>query len=150
MPCGKTKLASSSTAPRDRTPSRSGSRLHWLFLTVCLPREGRAPSRPINQLALITRRKMGRYGRVRRLVLRSPWRRRNPWRRRRPSLPENDIDLGGLQSLAAAEPNKDPTLGASLVGKTKLSSSSTAPSERTPSRSNKDPNTLNGCKIGWP
>ena len=28
----------------------------------CLPREGRTPSRPINQLALITRKKMGQHG----------------------------------------------------------------------------------------
>ena len=60
-----------------------------------LPREGRAPSRPVNQLALITRRKMGRHG-------------------GHPS-PKNDIHFGGLQSLAAAEPNKGPPLGACLV-----------------------------------
>jgi hypothetical protein len=72
-------------------------------------------------------RKMGRHGRVRRLVLRSPWRRRKPWRRRRPSLPEtiaaNNALRGTwraavrLRSLAAAEPDLDPPLSPCLVAK---------------------------------
>ena len=44
-------------------------------------------------------------------------------------------DFGGLQSLAAAEPDKVPTLDAALVAvKTKFASISTAPRDRTPSR----------------
>src|SRR6516164_2906008 len=48
-----------------------------------LTREGRAPPRLINQLAIITRKKMGRHG-------------------GHPS-PKNDIHFRGLQPLAAAE-----------------------------------------------
>src|SRR5262249_4784794 len=61
----------------------------------CLPREGPAPSRPINLVALITRRKMGRHG-------------------GHPSL-KNDLDLGGLQSLAAAESIKALTIDTSRL-----------------------------------
>ena len=57
-----------------------------------------------------------------------------PWRRRRPSLPENDIDSGGLQSLAAAEPIKTQLGPMHCCGKTKPRSSSAAPRDRTPSR----------------
>src|SRR6516165_4394912 len=42
--------------------------------------------------------------------------------------------LGGLQSLAAAEPDKIPTLDRCLCLQTKLPSACTAPRDRTPSR----------------
>src|SRR5215831_4579237 len=62
---GKINLASSSAAPRDRTPSRASEKS-----------------------------KLGRHG-------------------GHPSL-KGDLDSGGLQRIAAAEPNKDPTLAACL------------------------------------
>ena len=55
---------------------------------------GSVPSRPMNQLANITTKKMGRHG-------------------GHPS-PKNDIHFGGLQSLAAAEPIKSRHLAHAL------------------------------------
>ena len=63
---------------------------------------GRATSRPINQLALITRRKLGRYGTCPPTCPPKPLAKGEALGEGggHPSL-KNDLALGGLQSLAA-------------------------------------------------
>ena len=73
--------------------------------------------------------KLGRHGRVRRSLGEGGG---------HPSL-KNDIDLEGCSPLQPWN-HKGPTLGPCLVGKTKLSSFSAAPRDRTPSRSGRNQN----------
>jgi len=106
--CSKTKLPSASTAPRDWTPSRSRSKLQWPFLTLegCSPLQPRNQSRPNHWLHAFLRQNkapLGLHGAGGPDALQVPIK-----------APMAVSDLGGLQSLAAAEPIKAQPLAPCL------------------------------------